>query len=972
MHTDNSNAQRTWRDNAFCIIVGTVYLYSLTRVIFSATFIQLPQGTYITIGLFSIVLFMIAFANRVTRTVLLVVIALLALYATNLVRISTYYAMHPTIEHFYDVFHMIVGSGRHDIALGRTAVWIVSLLLGAFVTGFMFYKFSFVSLFAMGSIIFSAVWMPGFARDETAFLLFLFAFCMILLRKMNGSVSLSLRFIPFIALAILAINSYLPNDADIFVRRTLNPSSNRFVDAVSDRMFELFNPTHFTFQSTGFSGAGGQLGGPVTINNRPVMDVTGPGGIYLSGAVSNTYTGSSWISTLQEGDIYTHGLDAGHFEMLETAAALIRGATIAHTRAETPLSPFINILLPLAPQRVSHQDITTVAVLINGYGQYFLHTYLPFDTIEIVMGQQRSGSIFRPQNAWDLEFLRGSGGYRDLISTLPTGDMQAPRMLARGAGYQFQFLNVNTQLPFVQHLLRYASNGVYAQRVLDVNETTQVALYGEHQFLGTPEDILRLQGRGFPDDILLPFLSSSRISPDDMYIRIYEDSGEIFEQSLDYFLAHIYTHRPQPQLDPWEHSDISFAARAIHSAPYFGISEMQMLVDLLHRSSTHNNIGMLPSEAYLLYWLDRFSENVLEQYAQEVRLHFLDVPDIVPQRVRELTHMIVDGLATDFDRVMAIQDFLLQFPYTLTPVNVPSNVCFVDHFLFVGQEGYCTYFASAMTVMARIAGVPARYVEGFALPHIGYMHNFTVTNRMAHAWSEVYLEGFGWIIVEATPPYALGIESGTHADFAEGESRSNFNPEWFMDMRDDDRWHDFEVGVGDFPQVAAGTGTGATGQGPDENLDGNANNFLASVNFSILIPAILLVALLATIIPKVWHIYYSLAKVRKMAHDKQVIAFFTAILNIVEYYTVPLTSGETPKAYGDHKGKRFAFRSDSIFLRDLIALYYKAKYSPHEITKKDSDLMEEAYFDMLALLKSRRLPTRFAYIRYVRRVGIVQ
>ena len=68
----------------------------------------------------------------------------------------------------------------------------------------------------------------------------------------------------------------------------------------------------------------------------------------------------------------------------------------------------------------------------------------------------------------------------------------------------------------------------------------------------------------------------------------------------------------------------------------------------------------------------------------------------------------------------------------------------------MGKEGYCTYFASAMTVLCRMAGLPARYVEGFvAQPGAdGFAY---VTGKEAHAWTEVYFEGFGWVPFDPTP-----------------------------------------------------------------------------------------------------------------------------------------------------------------------------------------------------------------------------
>jgi len=106
--------------------------------------------------------------------------------------------------------------------------------------------------------------------------------------------------------------------------------------------------------------------------------------------------------------------------------------------------------------------------------------------------------------------------------------------------------------------------------------------------------------------------------------------------------------------------------------------------------------------------------------------------------------------------VKIIEEYLRKnFTYTLSPQVPPANHDFVDYFLFDGKEGYCTYFATAMCIMTRAIGIPARYVEGFVLPKepdkYGFYH---VTNQNAHAWVEVYFEGVGWVTFEPTAPLA--------------------------------------------------------------------------------------------------------------------------------------------------------------------------------------------------------------------------
>ena len=93
-------------------------------------------------------------------------------------------------------------------------------------------------------------------------------------------------------------------------------------------------------------------------------------------------------------------------------------------------------------------------------------------------------------------------------------------------------------------------------------------------------------------------------------------------------------------------------------------------------------------------------------------------------------------------------------------INVPAmepGEDFVEHFLAEGR-GYCVHFATAGTLLLRMAGYPARYVSGFAAYLTGTGRT-AVADSAAHAWVEIYLDGYGWYPVEMTPAY-LG-EGGT-------------------------------------------------------------------------------------------------------------------------------------------------------------------------------------------------------------------
>ena len=104
-----------------------------------------------------------------------------------------------------------------------------------------------------------------------------------------------------------------------------------------------------------------------------------------------------------------------------------------------------------------------------------------------------------------------------------------------------------------------------------------------------------------------------------------------------------------------------------------------------------------------------------------------------------------------YEKALALQSWLSRsFRYTLDVETQPEDLDFVTHFLLDTKEGYCTYFASAMTVLCRMAGLPARYVEGYVAEPDEH-GEARVTGLDAHAWTEVYFKGFGWLTFDATP-----------------------------------------------------------------------------------------------------------------------------------------------------------------------------------------------------------------------------
>ena len=100
--------------------------------------------------------------------------------------------------------------------------------------------------------------------------------------------------------------------------------------------------------------------------------------------------------------------------------------------------------------------------------------------------------------------------------------------------------------------------------------------------------------------------------------------------------------------------------------------------------------------------------------------------------------------------------------YTLSPGKTPSNRDFVNYFLLENQKGYCIHYATSGVLLARMAGIPARYATGYVIVADDFneesanpdgSYTIDVKDNRSHAWVEIYLDGFGWVPYEFTAGY---------------------------------------------------------------------------------------------------------------------------------------------------------------------------------------------------------------------------
>jgi transglutaminase-like putative cysteine protease len=147
-------------------------------------------------------------------------------------------------------------------------------------------------------------------------------------------------------------------------------------------------------------------------------------------------------------------------------------------------------------------------------------------------------------------------------------------------------------------------------------------------------------------------------------------------------------------------------------------------------------------------------------YPRDLYRRYTQLPESVTERTRQLALALAAGKSNAYDVAATIEAFVRQRIAYNEAAPTPSGIDAVDTVLFVRPEGYCTFYASAMAVLLRAVGIPARIAVGYYPGESnGEMGGIVYRDRNAHAWVEVFFPGYGWIPFEPTasrPPLLRG------------------------------------------------------------------------------------------------------------------------------------------------------------------------------------------------------------------------
>lgn len=353
---------------------------------------------------------------------------------------------------------------------------------------------------------------------------------------------------------------------------------------------------------------------------------------------------------------------------------------------------------------------------------------------------------------------------------------------------------------------------------------------------------------------------------------------------------------------------------------------------------------------------------ITDEYETMVYENYLEVPEYLDEVMEDFCEEAgLNAILQEADNAATYEEqqqnrlriagvlrmyFTREFPYTMSPGTTPRDRDTIEYFLTEQRRGFCAHFASSATLLLRHMGIPARYVEGYCIQiddlteaeaisndisgwYIGdYALNETglvtvnVTDGSSHAWVEIYLDGYGWIPYEMTPP-AFGDtidEIGIMAIFS-----GLFTP---------------------VQRLASGANNLTEGAG---NFNFPAFSFMSSIDF-VTTPLLILLAVVCLIIlfmilrRPIHQQYLLFHALRQKDYSTAVILSYQELVQklqkkllITDPHPVIRDVGsflkQSAASEAQSSGSKSGTSIDSSFIEEWTRLTEKAAYSPNPTTQ---------------------------------------
>ncbi|GAE26635.1 transglutaminase-like enzymes [Halalkalibacter wakoensis JCM 9140] len=325
------------------------------------------------------------------------------------------------------------------------------------------------------------------------------------------------------------------------------------------------------------------------------------------------------------------------------------------------------------------------------------------------------------------------------------------------------------------------------------------------------------------------------------------------------------------------------------------------------------------AEYYIEYFYPVYQIDGLRAINNEdpepIRDYYTQLPDELPERVRDLAIEITEEEDNRYDKAKAIELYFgrADFQYETQDVPIPGEgEDYVDQFLFETMRGYCDNFSTAMIVMLRSIDIPARWAKGFTqgelVESVSDTHNlYKVTNGNAHSWVEVYFPDVGWVAFEPTQGFDNAYEFNepeVEVDETEEETR--------IEEEEDTEEQEVEDVFADL-------------EGDDEETSASSGAFQ---NWTIpggpWVLMVLVVAVFVFVLSKNKRLvqYYLLRKYGRRQDEEAFLQAYDRLLWLLNYFGWKRENGETLREYAIRLDQEF----ETVEMMSLTMEYERIMY----------------------------------------------
>ena len=310
---------------------------------------------------------------------------------------------------------------------------------------------------------------------------------------------------------------------------------------------------------------------------------------------------------------------------------------------------------------------------------------------------------------------------------------------------------------------------------------------------------------------------------------------------------------------------------------------------------------------------------------------YLQLPEELPQRVRDLAVEITGSSDTLYDKTRAVERYFSTngFEYSLSDIPVPEeDEDYVDQFLFETKRGYCDNFSTSMVVLLRSLDIPARWVKGFNEGELLSANSesgsdiYQVTNNNAHSWVEAYMPGVGWMLFEPT----IGFTGSSSIDFdLDLDTEDQEEPE--MPERPEPAKPEEEQETA----AAAGSNGPSIGEQINQFVSENRKMFLWII-IAVAAAGLILYKLRQKWLPKVFIPYYRSRKGNSETFEKA----YLRLLKQLDLYGIKRGEGQTLKSYAAYIDSFFGTKEMSR----LTSVYEQSIYGGRSDSVNWNELQE--------------------------------